>query len=156
MAGAGEADFKSNVLLRDEKGFLGIPLKRLILSGMAGGMFYAIVKIFIGETALPFAVVVFISVVIMTSPKGGLPRWQRLLYRLRGSLIVAMLDRSDSLPASIGKFFELKVEYVALEGQQIFAAAEDTEGFVEFDWSDWTLYADTQQAKANDGLIIVE
>ncbi len=157
MAGAGEADFKSNVLLRDEKGFFGIPLKRLIVAGMTGGGFYSIGKLFIGELALPFTLVIFILTIVMTSQKGGLPRWERLLLRVRGSLIISMIDHPDSLAAQIGKFFELKAENVALDGEQIFTAVEDNTGSDELvDFSDWTLYADARAAKANDGLVIVE
>lgn len=36
------ADFKSHVLLRDEKGFFGIPFKRLLLGGVGGGLTYTV------------------------------------------------------------------------------------------------------------------
>ncbi len=39
------ADFKSHVLMRDEKGFMGIPFKRLLLAGVCGGLTYTIARI---------------------------------------------------------------------------------------------------------------
>ena len=36
------ADFKSHVLMRDEKGLFGIPFKRLLLAGVGGGLTYTI------------------------------------------------------------------------------------------------------------------
>ena len=39
------ADFKSNVLLRDEKDFFGVPFKRLLLSGVGGGLTYTLFNI---------------------------------------------------------------------------------------------------------------
>ena len=42
------AELKSHVLLREEKGFLGIPFKRLLLAGVGGGLVYTL-----GKIALP-------------------------------------------------------------------------------------------------------
>ena len=39
------ADFKSHVLRRDEKGFFGIPFKRLLLAGVGGGLTYTLVNL---------------------------------------------------------------------------------------------------------------
>ena len=39
------ADFKSHVLLRDEKGLFGIPFKRLLLAGVGGGIPASLVQI---------------------------------------------------------------------------------------------------------------
>ena len=39
------ADFKSHVLRRDEKGFAGIPFRRLLVSGVSGGLVYTLTRI---------------------------------------------------------------------------------------------------------------
>jgi hypothetical protein len=38
------ADFKSHILSRDEKGFGGIPFKRLLFGGIAGGFTYTLFR----------------------------------------------------------------------------------------------------------------
>ncbi|MEM9955429.1 MAG: hypothetical protein AAF846_27755 [Chloroflexota bacterium] len=48
------ADFKSHVLRRDEKGFFGIPFKRLLLAGVIGGLAYTFSNIFLSLWAIPF------------------------------------------------------------------------------------------------------
>jgi hypothetical protein len=83
------ADFKSHVLLRDEKGFFGIPFKRLLLGGVGGGLTYTLCNIVMPAWAIPAGVVLAIFVLVMTGTRGGLPLWQRLLYRVRGSLLLA-------------------------------------------------------------------
>ena len=83
------ADFKSHVLLRDEKGFFGIPFKRLLLGGVGGGLTYTVCNIAMPNWSIPAGVVLAIFVLVMTGTRGGLPLWQRLLYRVRGSLLLA-------------------------------------------------------------------
>src|SRR5512147_925928 len=100
----GSATFKSNVLLRDEKGFMGIPFKRLLLAGVSGGLMYSGSKLFTPAWSIPLAIGCAIAVLVMTSPRGGIPRWQRWLYRLRGTLMLAMIEQSGSLSANVGKF----------------------------------------------------
>jgi len=67
------ADFKSHVLLRDEKGFFGIPFKRLLLGGVGGGLTYTLFNIVMPTWAIPAGVVLAIFVLIMTGTRGGLP-----------------------------------------------------------------------------------
>jgi len=42
------ADFKSHILSRDEKGFGGIPFKRLLFGGIAGGLTYTVFRLALG------------------------------------------------------------------------------------------------------------
>mgnify|MGYP001277120600 FL=1 len=73
------ADFKSHVLLRDEKGFPGIPFKRLLLAAVGGGLVYTLVRLASAEMALPVGVVTGLALLILTGLRGGLPLWQRLV-----------------------------------------------------------------------------
>jgi hypothetical protein len=155
MAKPGEAEFKSNVLLRDEKGFAGIPFKRLVLAGVGACLMYSMGKLTLSNWAIPLAVVGGILLLVMTSPRGGIPRWQRLMYHFRGGLIIAMADKPDSLAASLGKLLELRTECVVLDGGKIFSPAEDTVAG-DMDWSEWVTFSEVRHAKAHDGLVIVE
>ena len=83
------ADFKSHVLLRDEKGFMGIPFKRLLLAGVGGGLTYTLFNLAMPTWAIPAGIVLVILVLVMTGTRGGLPLWQRLMYHARGSLLLA-------------------------------------------------------------------
>jgi hypothetical protein len=155
MAKPSEAEFKSNVLLRDEKGFAGIPFKRLVLAGVGACLMYSLGKLTISNWAIPLAVVGGILLLVMTSPRGGIPRWQRLMYRFRGSLIIAMADQPASLAASLGRLFELRTEYVVLDSTKIFSPVEDA-GAGDVVWSEWVTFSEVRHAKAHDGLVIVE
>src|SRR5690606_19380857 len=90
------ADFKSHVLLRDEKGLFGIPFKRLLLGGVGGGMTYTLFNLAFPGWSIPIAVVTALLIVILTGLRGGIPLWQRLIYRLRGSLLLAAVRRPRS------------------------------------------------------------
>ncbi len=49
------AEFKSHVLSRDEKGFMGVPFKRLMLVGVGGGIVYTLGKFALPDVAIPVA-----------------------------------------------------------------------------------------------------
>src|SRR5690606_30923631 len=82
------ADFKSHVLLRDENGLFGIPFKRLLLAGVGGGMTYTSFILAVPGWSIPVAVITALLMVILTGLRGGIPLWSRLIYRLRGSLLL--------------------------------------------------------------------
>src|SRR5664279_6150174 len=107
MAGAGEATFKSNVLVREEKGFAGIPFKRIMLAFMGGALAYMFSRFVVGGWSVLVGAASAVLTILLTAPRGGIPLWQRLLYRVRGRLIVAQIDAPDSWLASLGKFLEL-------------------------------------------------
>lgn len=155
MAGPGSADFKSNVLSRDEKGFLGVPFKRLLLAGVGGGLIYSLTRFTGSNWAIPLAILVGVMLLVMSSPRGGIPRWQRLLYRFRGSLIVAMADAPGSVQASLGRFFELQTDVVVLDGATIFAPVSEIAS-VQVDWSQWVTFSEARHAATGDGLVIVD
>ncbi len=151
----GSATFKSNVLLRDEKGFAGIPFKRLPLAGVSGGLTYSASKIFAADWSIPLAIGCAIALLVMTSPRGGIPLWQRWLYRLRGNLMVAMADRSDSLAASLGQFLDLRPGLVLLDGAQIFVPVQ-SQRHAPVDWSEWVTFSEASEALHDEGLVVVE
>jgi len=94
------ADIKSHVLRRDEKGFMGIPFKRLLLGGVSGGMTLIIARFALGNLAFLVAALTFILVLTLTGPRGGIPLWQRLLYRMRGSLMLAAERKPRASPVA--------------------------------------------------------
>lgn len=151
----GSATFKSNVLLRDEKGFLGIPFKRLLLAGVSGGLTYSASKMFLPEWSIPLAIGFAIALLVLTSPRGGIARWQRWLYRLRGTLMVALEDEPDSWAAHLAQMLDLRPGLVLLEGAQIFVPAQSHLP-TPVDWSEWVTFSEAGEALRDDGLVVVE
>jgi hypothetical protein len=143
------ADFKSHVLRRDEKGFFGVPFKRWLLAGCGGGLTYTLVNMVAASWAIPIAAIVTVAFVVMTGQRGGLPLWQRLIYHLRGRLILAAAKQPQSVAATLAQTLDLPTEAAVIHGAVIFAPPPQS-GAV--DLRDWIIYAGTAEA---DGLTFV-
>ncbi|MBN1965544.1 MAG: hypothetical protein JW910_12920, partial [Anaerolineae bacterium] len=118
------ADFKSHVLRRDEKGFMGIPFKRLLLGGVSGGMTLVCTRFLVGHLAVVLALVVCLLALALTGLRGGLPLWQRMLYRLRGSLMLATARHPHSLSGRLGTALDVPADLVKLDAEVVFAPPE--------------------------------
>jgi hypothetical protein len=147
------ADFKSHVLLRDEKGFFGIPFKRLLLAGVCGGMTYTLFNIALPNWAIPAGVALALVALIMTGTRGGLPLWQRLMYRVRGTLLLAAARDTQGLFGSLAKSLELPVELVKLDAAVVFAPAQP---HYDIDMREWVTFARASEADTDDGLVFVD
>lgn len=147
------AEFKSHVLRRDEKGFAGVPFKRLMLSGVGGGLVYTLGRFAVPDVAIPLALAVGLLLVALTAPRGGIPRWQRLLYRLRGSLLLAAARRPESLAGRLGRLAELPAELARLDGAALFAPPLAA---LEGDLAEWVTFALPADADRDDGLELLE
>jgi hypothetical protein len=147
------ADIKSHVLRRDEKGFMGIPFKRLLLGGVSGGMTLIIARFALGNLAFLVAAVTFILALTLTGPRGGIPLWQRLLYRVRGSLMLAAERKPKSLAGRLGTALEMPTGLGTLDAEIIFAPPE---GDVEADMTEWITFAHAEEADHDSGLVFLE
>lgn len=146
------ADFKSHVLLRDEKGFLGLPFKRLLLAGVVGGLIYAFSRFGIPDWAIPLGIACGLFVLIITGTRGGLPLWQRLMYRLRGSVLLMASHEPNGLLHQVATTMELPVELVVLDGSQVFASSS---GDGQLDMREWIAFSRATDADSDDGLRFV-
>ena len=147
------ADFKSHVLMRDEKGFIGIPFKRLLLGGVAGGLTYTLFNIALPSWSIPAGVVFALAVLILTGTQGGLPLWQRLIYHLRGSLLLAAARDTQGLFGSLAKSLELPIELVKLDAAVVFAPAQPN---YDIDMREWVTFIRAAEADRDDGLVFVD
>jgi len=147
------ADLKSHVLRRDEKGFAGIPFKRLLLAGVSGGMMLILARFAFGNLAFALAVVTSVLVLILTGPRGGLPLWQRLLYRVRGSLMLAAERQPESISGRVGTALDLPTGLVALKAAVIFAPPERE---TEADMTEWVTFASAGEVDHDTGLVFME
>jgi hypothetical protein len=147
------ADLKSHVLRRDEKGFMGIPFKRLLLGGVSGGMTLIIARFAFGNLAFLLAALTFFLALALTGPRGGIPLWQRLLYRVRGNLMLAAERKPKSITGRLGTTFDMPTGLVTLDAGMIFTPPE---GEVEADMTEWITFAHAGEADHDSGLVFVE
>ncbi len=147
------AEFKSHVLSRDEKGFMGIPFKRLLLAGVGSGLIYSLAKITISDWSRPLAIAAGAVFILFTSPQGGIPRWQRLLYHARGSLMLFAVRHSDSSLGNAVHVLELPDDLTTLDAGVIFAPPMI---LTEADLTEWVTFAQAKDADHNDGLVFVD
>lgn len=147
------ADLKSHVLRRDEKGLFGIPFKRLLLGGVSGGMTLIIARFALGNLAFLVAVLTFVLVLTLTGPRGGIPLWQRLVYRVRGSLLLAADRQPRSLAGRLGAAFDLPTGLATLDAEVLFAPPE---GEIDADMTEWITFARADEADRDSGLVFVE
>jgi hypothetical protein len=146
------ADFKSHILSRDEKGFGGVPFKRLLFGGIAGGFTYTVCRFALPDLAIPAGVIVTLLVVILTAPRGGLPLWLRLWLNLRGSLLLAAASNPNGMANELAKLLNLPLDTAQLDGSTLFAPPA---GLVEVDLSEWVTFARARDLDRGDGLVFV-
>jgi len=146
------ADFKSHILSRDEKGFGGIPFKRLLFGGIAGGLTYTVFRLALPNIAIPVGVVVALGMIVMTAPRGGLPLWMRLLLNLRGSILLAAASKPSGFAGELARMLNLSTEIAVLDGSLVFAPPL---GLVEVDLSEWVTFARARDLDRGDGLVFV-
>lgn len=144
------ADFKSHVLLRDEKGLFGIPFKRLLLAGVSGGLTYTIFNLAVPGWSIPVAVVTALLTIVLTGLRGGIPLWQRIIYRLRGTLLLIAARFPRSPIGQLTETLELPVELVQLDGARVFAPPSPN---LDVDLREWITFAHAQET---DGLVFVD
>jgi len=144
------ADFKSHVLRRDEKGLFGVPFKRWLLAGCGGGLVYTVTNMMATSWAIPIAGITAVSLLVFTGSRGGIPRWQRWWYHLRGMLLLGAARQADGWQSWLATTLELPVGLVQLEGAQVFAPPQSA---VEIDLREWITFA---HAAETDGLVFVD
>jgi hypothetical protein len=125
----------------------------LLLAGVGGGIVYTFGKIAFPDWALPLALVAGGLLIYFTAMLGGLPRWQRFLYRARGSLMLAAAQAPNSLAGNAARLLELPSELTTLEADLLFAPPHIAE---ELNMAEWVTFAQAQDADHDDGLIFVD
>jgi hypothetical protein len=146
------ADFKSHILSRDEKGFGGIPFKRLLFGGIAGGLTYTVFRLALPNIAVPVGIVVALVMIVMTAPRGGLPLWMRLWLNLRGRLLLTAAQNSSGIAAELAKMLSLSTDAAVLDSSRVFAPPA---GLIEVDLSEWVTFARARDLDRGDGLVFV-
>lgn len=143
-------DFKSHVLRRDEKGLFGIPFKRWLGAGVGGGLAYTVLQMIVPSYAIPFGVVLALCIIILTAQRGGIALWERLLFRIRGRLLIIAETHPDSLIAQFVEILNLPSDLVKLDGSSVFAPPH---AHHDIDLREWITFA---HASEKDGLTFVD
>jgi len=118
----GCATFRGHVLKREEKGLLGIPFKRWLLSGLGAGLLMVVLRLFLPDVALFASGLTFVALLVYLSPRGGISRYQRALLDWRWSLRVAALQLPESFLGSLGRALGIDLRSLDLDGDEIFKA----------------------------------
>lgn len=146
------ADFKSHILSRDEKGFGGIPFKRLLLGAIGGGFGYTLCRFALPDIAIPLGVAVAVSLIMLTSPRGGLPLWLRLGFNLRGALLLAAARNPTGFAGELARMFSVSPATATLDAEVVFAPPA---GLTEIDLSEWVTFARARDLDRGDALVFV-
>ncbi len=146
------AVFKSHVLRRDEKGFAGIPFKRLLLAAVSGGLTYTGIRLTASSYAIAIGIVVGIVSLILSSTQGGLPRWQRWGYGLRGWWLLRAARQPEGLAAQLARLFDLPLHLMQLDAQQLFGAAAGN----AWNIGEWVTFSQAADADRDDGLALLD
>ena len=145
----GFAEFKSHVLMRDEKGMFGIPFKRLLACGLGGGMVTTVSKIPFPEWSVLLGILGFFVLLILTAPRGGIPRWKHLVYDWQWQLLVAAATAPSSALGKVGRELHLPVEWLDIDGDVVFNPAEENAPRTAL--TDWVSFARLDDA---EGLVV--
>ncbi len=148
------AQFKSNVRVREEKGFGSISMKRLIFCGVGAVLIFMTLRFTpLATIALPMLLGVFAGLLVLTGPRGGLPLWHRLMLGLRGGLVVAAARHPAGIAALIARALNVDVSVAYLSQRQIFTVQSSM--VADEDVNEWAVFADLNEAETTGGLHFV-
>jgi hypothetical protein len=150
----GVTTFKSHILRRDEKGMFGIPFKRLLGAGLGGGLIITLTKIPLPSLSIPLGMVGAVLILILTTPRGGIPRWQQMFYEWRWRLKVAALSAPHSLLGNVGLMFQLPAETTSIDGDGVFNPTD--EAAPRTNLTDWVSFANPTDADHDEGMVFIK
>jgi hypothetical protein len=147
------AHFKSNVRLREEKGFGSISMKRLIFCGVGAVLMFMLLRLTpLAGLSLPALIAVFAGLLILSGARGGLPLWQRVLLGWRGAIILAAARQPNGLAMQLAQALSLNPAAADVRGERLFAASMQAVD----DPGEWTLFASLDELESAGGLRLVE
>ncbi len=127
------AQLKSRVLVREEKGFGAVSMKRMIFSFMGSGfVFFAMRLTPFARLNIPVTLLSMVIFFYFTGDRYGLPRWRWMLMNWRGHLLVQARKHPTHFTGQLCKILKWDAHHaVVLKGAEIFASA----GVLQDDWS---------------------
>jgi hypothetical protein len=127
------AQLKSRVLVREEKGFGAVSMKRMIFSFMGSGFVFFLMRLTpFAKLNIPITLLSMVFFFYFTGDRYGVPRWRWMLMNGRGSLLVQARKSPNSFAGQICKTLKWDAhKAVVLKGADIFASASA----LNDDWS---------------------
>jgi hypothetical protein len=148
----GFAEFKSHVLRRDEKGLFGIPFKRLLFSGLGGGMVTTVTKMFTPEWSVSLGIVSVFVFLFLTAPRGGIPHWQVLVFHLHWQLRTAATLAPKGMMGSLGQALRLPTGGLDINAESVFHPGDDPAPRTTL--TDWVSFARYDAEDTTDALVL--
>lgn len=141
------AQFKSNIRMREEKGFGSITMKRLIFCGVGAVSAFMLLRLTpLASASLPMMVVLFVLLLVFSGPRGGIPLWLRLLLHWRGRLILTAWAYPHSLLAQLAQLLNIDPDQACVYGDVLFSlTARPIPGA---QGGEWVLFADLDEAES--------
>ncbi len=144
------AQFKSNIRLREEKGFGSVSMKRLIFCGVGAVLVFMLLRLTpLASASLPLMVVIFVLLLLLSGMRGGLPLWQRLLLGWRGRLLLLAWEQPQGGWAQFASGLNIDPCQARIQGEQLFAAAQQQPWASQS--GEWILFADLDEAENRRG-----
>jgi hypothetical protein len=147
----GFAEFKSHILRRDEKGMFGIPFKRLLACGLGGGMITTVSKIPFPSWSVLLGILGFFVLLVLTAPRGGIPRWRHLWYGWQWRLLVAAATSPTSALGKLGRELQLPIGSLDIDGDLLFSSSEENSPRTAL--TDWVSFTQPDEA---EGLVLLD
>ncbi len=138
---------------REEKGLFGIPFKRLLLAGCGGGMALVISRIPFPNLSLLFGLAATLLFLVLTAPRGGIPRWQVWWLDWRWRFGKAPVTAPDSLWGNFARLLQLPPESPDVDALTVFSP--DAETSEQTDLAEWVLFARWSEVDQGDGLFLL-
>jgi hypothetical protein len=143
------AQFKSNIRLREEKGFGSVSMKRLIFCGVGAVLVFMVLRLTpLASLSLPLLLLVFIVLLLLSGLRGGLPLWQRLLLGWRGQVLLAAWTYPDSLWSQVATGLNIDPAQAHLHSKHLFGHAPRQH---HVPYEEWVLFADLTEAESQFG-----
>lgn len=146
----GYATFKSHVLMRDEKGIFGIPFKRWLGSGLAGAVVMTLLKLPLPDHSAGVGLLAVLLALALTSPQGGVARWQRLLLSGQWQLRVALGTAPGSALGLLASALQLSTDPLDIDGAAFFAPGGAAAPRTQL--TEWVSFLRPLDAATGDGL----
>ena len=117
-------------------------------------MMLILARFALGNLAFVLAAITVVLALALTGPRGGLPLWQRLLYRVRGSLMLA----AERKPKSLGGSHRNRTSTCRPGWSRSMrrSCSRRRKVKLEADMTEWITFARADEADHDAGLVFVE
>jgi hypothetical protein len=125
------ARMKSRVLVREEKAFATVTMKRIMICGMGAGVSYYTAQFLVPICSLPTLIVAFMAMLYATGNRYGVSRFRWIIDGWRGRLLINARRQSTGVSTKICSGFGWDASVVVVNGSKLYVS----KSHVDDDWS---------------------